>query len=263
MRNRFLIVLGLCAVICVGGTSAAAVIDFDFAESTPIGSWQEREHTTTDEKGKQTVMVMRIGYLGDEERGGEAFAWIEMEMNNYKVKKDKRKPQGDTLYMKVLMKKSALEGDITNALGNFNEMATDVIMQSGDSQPMRIKGAGSMMGGMMQGMGLQVSYTTTKDGGESVTVPAGTFECDRYKGEGSTSVKIMFKTMNMESKNTQWISNKVPFGGGQNGVRRCGQRRSAAFRDGAHHVREIWRNQQDYRRAAGHALNWEHVWRLT
>lgn len=212
MRNTFLIVLSLCAVIGLSGTSEAGVIDFNFDESTPVGSWQEREQIMTDEKGKQIVTDMKISYLGDEERGGEAFVWVEMEMRNFKVKKNKRKPQGDPVFVKVLMKRTALEGDIANALGNFNEMAEEVIMQTGDSQPMRLKGAGSMMGGMMQGMGLQVSYTTTKDGNESVTVPAGTYDCDRYQGEGSTSVKIMFKKMNMESKSTQWISNEVPFG---------------------------------------------------
>lgn len=212
MRKTVLIVFGLCATLSLGGSAAADTIDFNFEDSTPVGSWQEREQITTDEDGKQTGSVMRISYLGDEDRGGESYVWVEMEMNNFKIKKKGRKAQGDPIYIKILTKKSAFEGDIANALGNFNEMATDVIMQSGDSQPIRIKGAGSMMGGMMQGMGLQVSYTVTKEGNEKLTVPGGTFDCDRYKGEGSSSVKIMFKTMRTESKATQWISNDVPFG---------------------------------------------------
>lgn len=212
MRKTFLIVCGLCAALSLGGSAAAATVDFNFEDSTPVGSCQEREQITIDEDGKQTGSAMRIAYLGDEDRGGELFSWVEMEMNNFKVKKKGRKPQGDTIFIKILMKKSAFEVDIANALSNFNDMATEVIMQSGDGQPLRIKGAGSMMGGMMQGMGLQVSYTTTKDGNERLTVPAGTFECDRYKGEGSSSMKIMFKTMKTQSKATQWISNDVPFG---------------------------------------------------
>lgn len=212
MRKTLLMICGLCAALGLGGSAAADTVDFNFEESTPVGSWQEREQITTDEKGKQSATTMRISYLGGEDRDGEAYVWVEMEMNNFKVKKKGRKPQGDPVYMKILMKKSMIEGDIANALGNFNDMATEVIMQSGDSQPMRLKGAGSMMGGMAQGMGLKVSYTLTKEGQESVTVPAGAIECDRYKGEGTSSAKIMFKTMKMESKATQWISNDVPFG---------------------------------------------------
>jgi len=212
MRKTFIIVLGLCAVISLGGTAAAGTIDFDFEASTPVGSWQEREQVMTDEDGKQIVTVMRISYLGEEEREGEAYVWIEMEMNNFKVKKKGRKSQGDPVYIKVLTKKSALDGDIANALGNFNDMATEVIMQTGDSQPIRIKGAGSTMAGMTQAIGLKVSYTLTKEDAESVTVPAGTFGCDRYRGQGSSSAKVVFKKINVESKSTQWISNEVPFG---------------------------------------------------
>ncbi len=212
MRKTFLIVLGLCAVISLGGTAAAGTIDFNFEKSTPVGSWQEREQTMTDEDGKQIVTVMRISYLGEEERDGELYVWTEMEMNSFKVKKKGRKPQGDPVFIKVLMKKSVFEGDVANALGNFNDMATEVIMQAGDSQPMRIKGAGSMMGGMTKAIGLKVSYTLTKEDAESVTVPAGTFGCDRYRGQGSSSAKIVFKTIKVESTSTQWISSEVPFG---------------------------------------------------
>jgi len=202
------VVMSTCGVAGAG----TAVIDFDFDSSTPVGSWQEREMVVTNEKGKQSVSVMRVSYLGDEDRNGEKYAWIETQMSNYKVKKKGRKQQGDPIYIKVLMKKSVLKGDIANALGNFNELADEVIMQTGDSQPMRIKGAGSMMGGMAQAIGLKVTYELSKQGSESVTVPAGTFECDRYKGQGSSSAKVVFKTINVESTATQWISGDVPFG---------------------------------------------------
>jgi hypothetical protein len=213
MRKFSLILICLWASVMIGlGNADAGIIDFNFDKATPVGSWQEREQITTDEKGKQTGSTLRISYLGQEERDGEIYVWTEMETNNFKVKKKGRKPQGDPVYVKVLMKKSVLEGDISNSLSNFSDMAVEVIMQTGDSPPMRIKGAGSMMGGMAQAIGLEIKYTLTRDGNENVTVPAGSFECGRYRGQGSTSAKVVFKTINVESTSTQWISNDVPFG---------------------------------------------------
>jgi len=203
----------MCVVLMATTMAASAAnLEFSFQSSTPVGSWQEREQVTTDQKGKQTVLVMRISYLGDEEREGEVYAWIETEMNSYHVKKNDRKQQGDTIYTKVLMKKSILQGDIANAVNDFNGLATEVIMQTGQGQPMRIKGADSMMTAMAQTPGLKVNYELSNDGAETVTVPAGTFSCNRYKGKGTTTAKVIFKTMTVESTVTQWISSKVPFG---------------------------------------------------
>jgi hypothetical protein len=206
--------LVLCGALLVGAGVAAAAdgFSFDFVGSTPVGSWQERQLTTTDDKGKETLTVTRVKYLGDETRGGEALAWIETELTNYTIKKDERKQQGEPISMKILMRKSLLEGDIANALGNLNDLATEVIMQVGDSRPMRIKGAGSMMAGVGQAIGLSVDYHLTPDGSESVTVPAGTFSCTRYRGQGSASAKVVVKTVHVESTATQWVSEEVPFG---------------------------------------------------
>jgi len=213
MNRLTTVLLGLVAATALAapGVAAESIIDFDFLASTPVGSWQEREQVTDDE-GKQLVTVMRIKYLGDEERNGEALSWIETEMTSYKVKKGQRKQQGDRIAVKFLMKKSLLEGDVVNAVGAFNDLAIEVIMQTGDDQPMRIKGAGSTMGAMAQAVGLQVEYSFDRDGSESVTVPAGTFDCDRYRGQGHSTVKIMIKTVTVDSRSTQWLSKKVPFG---------------------------------------------------
>jgi hypothetical protein len=207
------IALGLAAVLLLsaGAADAAEAIEFDFLASTPVGSWQEREQVTTDGK-KQTVTVMRVKYLGDEDRGGETYSWIENEIASFKIKKGKRKPQGDPMVVKILMKKSLLQGDVVNAIGNFNDLATEVIMQTGDNRPMRIKGVGSAMGGMAQAVGLQIEYSFTKDGSESVTVPAGTFDCTRYRGQGSSTAKVIIKSITVESRSTQWLSEDVPFG---------------------------------------------------
>ena len=36
---------------------------------------------------------------------------------------------------------------MVNSVGNFRDLATEITMQSGDAQPMRMKNAGEMMGG--------------------------------------------------------------------------------------------------------------------
>jgi hypothetical protein len=212
MQRHAIRALGLAAIILVAAiTHAEQGIGFNFLDSTPVGSWQEREMITT-EGNKQNVTVMRVKYLGDEERGGETFSWIENEITNFKVKKDKRKPQGDPMYVKILIKKSLLEGDVVNAIGNFNDLAVEVIMQTGDGRPMRIKGVDSAMSSMAQAVGFQVEYSFTRDGSESVTVPAGTFDCRRYRGQGSSTAKIFVKKITVESQSTQWLSEEVPFG---------------------------------------------------
>lgn len=212
MRKVLSLVLFAFMVVAGSAPAAADTIKFDFKDSTPVGSWQEREVTTKNDKGEEHVTVMRMSYLGDEKRGGEDFVWTETEISNYKVKRGERKPQGKPIIMKVLTKKSIYEGDIANALGNFSDLATEVIMQVGDGQPMRIKDAGSAMGPMAQAVGLKVNYNLTADGEETITVPAGSFNCARYRGEGQTSAKVMFKSIEVHSRATQWISQKVPFG---------------------------------------------------
>jgi len=205
--------LVLIIVVLAGGVSAYAIDGpvFDFDGSTPIGSWQEREQIQTDAKGKQTVMVMRMSLLGEEKRNGEVYVWVENEINSFKMKKKGRKQTGDPIYVKVLMKKSLFEGDVINSLNNLNNFAAEVIMQTGDNPPMRMSGTASM-GSMMQALGIQVEYDIKADGNESVEVPAGSFDCRRFRGQGQTTAKVMFKTLTVESKSTQWISNKIPFG---------------------------------------------------
>jgi len=208
VRTIFVLSLVLLGTGIIG---AADAIDFDFVSSTPVGSWQEREQVT-ENAGKTTVTVIKTKYLGDEERGGEVYAWVESEITNLKVKKSDRKPMGKPVYVKVLLKKSVLEGDVVNSIGNFSELATEVIMQTGSDQPMRIKNAGQMVGGFAQAMGLQIDYQLSRDGSETATTPAGSFDCARYKGHGTTTIDMMIKKMTVESTTTQWISNEVPFG---------------------------------------------------
>ncbi len=199
-------------VLAVAATLGAAT-RIDVMGATPVGSWQEREMVTTDAKGQQTVTVMKTKYLGDEQRGGTAYAWIETEVQGYEVKKDgKRKAQGELMVMKALVARSVFAGDTSNVVANLSRIGEEVIMQSGSSQPMRIKGAGGMLQGAMQSMNLQVDYDYKETGRESVSVPAGSFDCVVYKGAGTTTMDVVFKKMQVESSATAWFSSEVPFG---------------------------------------------------
>ena len=187
-------------------------LPFDFEETTPVGSWQIREQTTTDHKGKTTLSVIKSSLVGTEERGGETYYWIETETTNYKMKKGKRSQDGQRSIVKVLMAASALEGDLANALSNLKGLAQEVIIQTGDGEPMKLGGVGFMADAMMKGMGLEIKYDFEPQGTEDVEVPAGSFSCTKVAGTGSAEAKVMFKKMKVESTSTHWIAQNMPFG---------------------------------------------------
>lgn len=191
---------------------ASAELNIDILKSTPIGSWSVREDITTNHKGRQTVMVMRTSMLGKEERNGKTYYWIEMVADSFKVKKDKRKKDGDQVVLKTLIAADVFQGDPANAVQNLRGIGEEMIMQSGNSQPMRMSGAGGFAQGMLKGMGAEISYDFNSAGSEEVTVPAGEFSTEKLQGTGSTTMKVLFKKMTIVSSATSYYSDKVPFG---------------------------------------------------
>lgn len=181
-------------------------------QATPVGSWQLREDTSTDHKGRQTVTQMRSSLIAEETRDGEKHYWIEMVMNSFKVKKGVRKSSGDMVIMKSLVAENALRGDPANAVNNLRAFGKEIIMQTGDQDPIIIRGAGGMAESMMQAMGTKVSYSYSFVGDEDVTVKAGTFPARKIQGSGATEMKVMFRKISVTSDNTAWISDRVPFG---------------------------------------------------
>ena len=167
-----LILLG--ALLCPVGHAEG--MDFDLLKATPIGSWQLREDTSTDHKGRQTVMTLKSSMLGEESREDKQYYWIEMVMNSFKVKKGKRKANGDQVVMKTLISADTFNGDPANIMTNLKGLGEELIMQNGEDDPMIFRGAGGFMGGMMKGMGTEVHYDFTDLGTETVQLPAGEFE---------------------------------------------------------------------------------------
>ncbi len=202
-------------LICILGFSANAWAEsfFDFDASTPRGSWAVREIMTTDHKGRRSVSIIRQKFLGSEQRQGQTHYWLETEMDNYKLKKKgKRKRDGEHTVMKVLVSKEAMRSDPANVVNNLQGFGQEIIMQTGDSQPMRISGGGMLAGAALQAMGIEINYKFTVEGAETVDTAAGQFKARRVAGLGSSSGKVLFKKIEIKSQSLMWISEKVPFG---------------------------------------------------
>jgi len=208
LRNALVVML----LAMVATPASSQVLHYDFLKTTPMGSWQLREDTTTDHKGRQTVAATRTSLVGEEVRDGEKHYWIEMEINTFKIKKGKRKPTGDTILFKSLVAESAFKDDPANAVNNLRAFGKEMIMQTGDQDPIRITGAGGMAESVMQAMGTNISYTYDFVGDEDVTVTAGSFPARKIQGTGTAEMKVIFKKISVTSNNTAWLSDRVPFG---------------------------------------------------
>ncbi len=171
-----------------------------------------RETITTDHKGHQTVAVVRQKCLGSEQRQGQTYYWLETEVDNYKLKKNKRKPNGEHMVFKVLVSEEAMNSDPANVVNNLQGFGKEIIMQSGDSPPMMMAEGGLLAGTLMKSMGIEVNYQFKEEGKETIDTAAGAFKARRVSGVGSTHTKILFKKMEIKSQSLMWFSDEVPFG---------------------------------------------------
>lgn len=212
MLKKIVAVAVLSLGLLVSANAVAKGLDFNILSATPVGSWQVREDTHKDHKGKESILVMKSSLLSTEMRDGQQHYWIEMVMNSYKVKRGKRKQEGEQVVMKSLVPESTFSGDPANVLSNLRGFGVEMIMQNGDQDPMIIRGSGGMFSAMMQSMGTEVNYTFDELGSEQVSVPAGTFATKKVQGSGTTETKVMFRKFRVESDSTVWLSDEIPFG---------------------------------------------------
>ncbi len=200
------------AALVLGSQLCAAVAPDAFFKATPVGSWQTREEITTDAKGKQTVMLVKTSLLEKVDYQGAPHYWIETAMENFKVKKGKRKPVGQPMVIKALVDASVMGAQSQNVIGNLQKYGREIIMQQGDQSPMRITEGGAFAQMMMKSMGVKVDYDYQQAGEKTVDVPAGQFKCENLKGAGNTEVKVLVQTMRIQAEVETCISDKVPFG---------------------------------------------------
>ncbi|MFT5573131.1 MAG: hypothetical protein ACI9FR_002064 [Cryomorphaceae bacterium] len=193
--------------------AAAKGPSFNLLKATPTGSWQLREEIVTNHKGKRTGSSIRSSMLGSEMRDGEKYYWIEMAINSFKIKKNgKRKKTGDRAIVKSLIPAATLEGDPANVMSNLRGFGTEIIVQNGKEDPMRMSDSGGMLAGIMQVTQAEIVFDFEDQGKESVSVPGGDFKANKTHGVGSVEMKVIFKKIRVESDTTMWLSSKVPFG---------------------------------------------------
>jgi len=187
--------------------------DLNFIQSSPVGSWQLREDTTTNHKGKQTVTLIRTSMVGKEQRGNEQYYWVEMEVESFKVsKKGKRKQKGDKMIVKSLMSASLFSSDPANAINNIRGFGKELIIQPGKGDPMVIRESGGFYAGLMKSLGTEMKYDFNELGNENISVRAGEFSTQKLQGTGSTEINTVISKIKVDSDTSSWISNKVPFG---------------------------------------------------
>lgn len=184
----------------------------DFSESTPVGSWQVREETTTDAKGRQTLTVVKTSMLEKVDYQGAPHYWIETAIESYKLRKDKRKAQGDPVVMKVLVEASVMGAEPENVAANLQKYGKEIIFQSGNSDPMRMVEGGALAQMMMKSLGVSVDYQYRKAGSKTVEVPAGKFSCAIMWGEGTTEMRVLMRKLSVRSEIETCTSAQVPFG---------------------------------------------------
>ncbi len=193
--------------------ASANNVEFDFLAASPEGSWQLREDSDTNHKGKETITVVKTSILEKEIRNGQPYYWIEMGMDTFKVsKKGKRKPKGKRLVVKSLIAEQALRGDSANIMKNLRGFGEEVIIQNGNEDPIRMSNSGGLVANMMNAMGAEIRYDFSNQGTETIDTPAGTFDTDKLNGKGEVNMKVVFKKIDVQSDTTMWISKKVPFG---------------------------------------------------
>lgn len=194
-------------------TAQANELNFNLLEATPLGSWQINEQITTNRKGKQSGSRVKMSLVGKEERNGETHYWLEMAAQEFKIsKKGKRKNKGKRSVIKSLVPESLMTTDPANVMSSLSKFGTEVIIQNGNEDPMRIPDTGNMMATMMQFASVDIKYDFDPRGQETVNVAAGEFLAEKVFGTGSAEIKVFIKTMKVESERMSWYSQKIPFG---------------------------------------------------
>src|SRR5690606_7691047 len=164
-RFTFAITLILLSLSLFGiSSSTHAAIEFNFDKSTPVGSWAVREDLMTDEKGRQTLSVVKMSAVGKEDIEGSQHLWVELDTQNFKIKKEQRKKQGDRVIIKALLDTSTFEKSPANVIGNLSKYAKTIIIQNGDNDPMMIENGGMFAQSMMQAAGVSVEFDYKEQG---------------------------------------------------------------------------------------------------
>jgi hypothetical protein len=177
VRLRIILALGglalaaqTAAAQAAGGQGACRDIERIFNKPPTLGEWSEVRMDLKKDQGKKPVL-MRVGFVDREERGGELMYRMQMVMTHHDGKRQ-------IMQMLTPWGPRALDRDYD----------TEIVMKMGDQQAMILPiEAGKNAPGMRDVWRecAKLSFV----GKESVTVPAGTFDTRHYTGpEGDSWV---------------------------------------------------------------------------
>src|SRR5690606_26899461 len=133
-------------------------------------------------------------------------------MESYKLRKGKRKAQGEPVVMKTLVEASVIGANPENVTANLQKYGKEIIFQPGNGDPMRIVEGGALAQMMMKSLGVSVDYSYREDGTRTAEVPAGTFTCTVLRGEGTTEMRVVMRKISIQSRIETCTSGQVPFG---------------------------------------------------
>jgi len=68
-------------------------------------------------------LAIDISQRGSEQRDGQVYYWLETEVDNYKLKKGKRKRDGEHVVLKVLVPEEVMNSDPANVINNLQGFA--------------------------------------------------------------------------------------------------------------------------------------------
>lgn len=211
---RFFLKTVLIAYGLISTGIVHADMPFDMASTVEVGSWQEREEVTTNHKGKvKSIAVVWMGVVAEEMREGQPHVWLEMRSQNFKEGRGgNRKPKGKPAIMKTLVPVSAF-GDVSDPSSNMRKFGKEIIIQTGDQAPMRIREGGAMADMALKSFGGNMDFQFDNTGTqESINVPAGSFDTYKVSGHGSMEMNLIIRKIRVESQSISWFSKNVPMG---------------------------------------------------
>ncbi len=205
--------LSILSLTLAVSATAAFSAGYNLEKSTPVGSWQLRQEIMQDSDGRPQYAEVKTSMVGEEERDGIDYVWVEMVRDSFRYKNgQKGKKAGDTVIVKILLEASLLKGNPEDVFNNMRGLGKEIIMQSGDADPMKIEEGGMLGGAIMDTLGMEIDYNFEETGKEKVETAAGKIKCKVIEGTGSVKTKIIFKTIVIDGTSKQWMSDEVPFG---------------------------------------------------
>lgn len=214
MRRTRLVIAATLSILIARASAGAdqTQVRFNFVAATPLGSWQAREQVRTAADGSKKILQIKASHVGSETRGGEPYAWIELELKPSEIDKKGKVKEQPAIIAKLLIRQWFFDLDAGNVLSNPFSVAQEVILQSGGKTPIRYYGKGLQKVGNL--MDMKTKFAWKQVGVETVSAADSSFEALHLHGTGTADTHSMLKIkkVSVATEADFWYSPKVPFG---------------------------------------------------